>query len=89
MERQEMAERIRRIIADNLDVAAPDVLKEEDRLSEDLNLDSIMVLQLAVYLEESFGVSIPEEEVDPSVFSTVGSLIDFIGTLQEVGAANG
>ncbi|MFC4304120.1 phosphopantetheine-binding protein [Cohnella boryungensis] len=89
MERQEMAERIRRIIADNLDVAVPDVLKEEDRLSEDLNLDSIMVLQLAVYLEESFGVSIPEEEVDPSVFSTVSSLIDFIGTLQEVGAVNG
>lgn len=86
MDTQAMEETLRRIISEDLDVAVPERLKPEDRLNEDLNLDSIMVLQLAVYIEEAFEVSIPEEEVDPAVFATVGSLTGFIVRLQGVGA---
>ncbi len=86
MDRQAIAEGLRKIISEDLDVATPDRLEQEDRLNDDLNLDSIMVLQLAVYIEEVFEVSIPEEEVDPAVFDTVGSLTGFILHLQGVGA---
>lgn len=87
MDRGAIARQLREIVAGNLETSVPEELREEDRLNEDLNLDSIMVLQLAVYVEETFEVSIPEEEVDPAVFRTVGALIDFINRLQsaEVG----
>ncbi|WP_138754351.1 phosphopantetheine-binding protein [Paenibacillus sinopodophylli] len=87
MERNRIVEGLRKIIAEELDVAAPDELNETDRLNEDLNLDSIMILQLAVYIEEYFEVAFPEEDVDPSVFATVGSLTDFVVALQKSGAA--
>ncbi|ETT46375.1 acyl carrier protein [Paenibacillus sp. FSL R7-269] len=41
-----------------------------------------MVLQLVVYIEEVFNVTVPEEEMDPAVFQTVGSLVDFIHALK-------
>lgn len=87
MERIRIVEGLRKIIAEELDVAAPAELNETDRLNEDLNLDSIMILQLAVYIEEYFEVAFPEEDVDPSVFATVGSLTDFVVALQISGAA--
>ncbi|MGO4548867.1 phosphopantetheine-binding protein [Paenibacillus sp. 2TAB23] len=87
MERNRIVEGLRKIIAEELDVAAPAELNETDRLNEDLNLDSIMILQLAVYIEEYFEVAFPEEDVDPSVFATVGSLTDFVVALQISGAA--
>ncbi len=85
MERKSIVEGLRTMIVEELDVAAPDELNEEDKLYEDLNLDSIMVLQLAVYIEEYFAVVFPEEDVDPAVFATVGNLTDFIISLQAVG----
>ncbi|CAM4427904.1 acyl carrier protein [Paenibacillus endophyticus] len=87
MERNRIVEGLRKIIAEELDVAAPAELNESDRLNEDLNLDSIMILQLAVYIEEYFEVAFPEDDVDPGVFATVGSLTDFIVALHVPGAA--
>jgi acyl carrier protein len=40
-----------------------------------------MVLQLIVYIEEEFGVEIPEEGVDPEAFETIGLLLTLIETL--------
>lgn len=73
-----MLEQLRTIMDQYLEVSMPEQLKETDRLFEDLNVDSIAVLQLIVYIEEEFGVSIPEEGVDPAVFGTIGALLDFV-----------
>ncbi|MNT99013.1 acyl carrier protein [compost metagenome] len=43
-----------------------------------------MMMQLLVWIEVEFGLSIPEEEVDPRVFQTVGSLLDFMESLSPV-----
>ncbi len=69
-------------MSEQLELSLPDIIKVEDRLYEDLNVDSIMVLQLVVYIEEVFNVTVPEEEMDPAVFLTVGSIVDFIHALQ-------
>lgn len=42
-------------------------------------LDSLGVVELAVALEERFGISIDDEDVTGEVFETVGSLADFVG----------
>lgn len=83
MNRNEIMNELRNVIVENLELEAPDILRETDRLYDDLNIDSIMMLQLIVYVEEVFQVSIPDEEIDLNVFSTAGSLADFIESLQK------
>ena len=42
-------------------------------------LDSMAVVSLITALEDHFGISVNDDEVDGTVFETVGSLSDFIG----------
>lgn len=41
-------------------------------------LDSMAVATLLTAMEETFGIAIGDDEIDGSVFATVGSLADFI-----------
>jgi acyl carrier protein len=41
-------------------------------------LDSMAVVALLTAIEERFGVSIGDDEVDGSTFATVGSLVDLV-----------
>ncbi|ETT69649.1 acyl carrier protein [Paenibacillus sp. FSL R7-277] len=82
MDKEQTIAQLRQVMSEQLELALPDVIKEEDRLYEDLNVDSIMVLQLVVYIEEVFNVTVPEEDLDPAVFQTVSSLVDFIHALK-------
>ncbi|WP_127529295.1 phosphopantetheine-binding protein [Paenibacillus kobensis] len=82
MNKEQTVSQLRQIMSEQLELSLPDIIKVEDRLYEDLNVDSIMVLQLVVYIEEVFNVTVPEEEMDPAVFLTVGSIVDFIHALQ-------
>ncbi|MHA6482892.1 phosphopantetheine-binding protein [Paenibacillus sp. strain BS8-2] len=61
-------------------------LRDELRLSEDLLIDSIMIVQLIVYIELDLGLSVPDAEVDPRAFATVGSLLSFMEELEPVDA---
>ncbi|QJC53260.1 acyl carrier protein [Paenibacillus albicereus] len=69
---------LRTLITENLELEAPEALDESMRLYDDLQIDSIMVLQLMVYIEEVFQVSLPDEGVDPEHFLTIGSLAELI-----------
>ncbi|EEL56552.1 Acyl carrier protein [Bacillus cereus F65185] len=63
-------------------------LEETMRLNQDLYIDSVMMLQLIVYIEMDIKLCVPEDEVDPKAFLTVGSLLDFMEELQEVNVNN-
>ena len=41
-------------------------------------LDSMAVVTLMTTLEERFGITIEDDEIDGSTFATVGSLVDFV-----------
>jgi len=43
-------------------------------------LDSMAVLAILTLLEERFGIVINDDEIDGSVFTTVGTLITFVET---------
>jgi acyl carrier protein len=83
MDRAVVIERLSEVIRQKLGISIPDRLLETDRLFEDLSIDSIMILQLIVYIEEAFGVQVPEEDVDPAAFQTVGSIVAFIQGLHQ------
>jgi acyl carrier protein len=42
-------------------------------------LDSMAVVALLTALETQFGLSIDDDDIDGSIFSTVGSLTTFVG----------
>ncbi len=48
-------------------------------------LDSMAVVSVITALEERFGISVDDREIDSRTFETVGSLADFLG--ERVGRA--
>jgi acyl carrier protein len=45
-------------------------------------LDSITVVDLAVFIEEEYGVSIPFNEIKPEYFETIETIIQFVEKLK-------
>lgn len=70
-----MFERIRDIIADQLEVDAAEITLET-RLLEDLKADSLDVVELVMDLEQEFDMEIPDELL-PEIH-TVKDIIDYI-----------
>ncbi len=54
----------------------PDTIKLETRLEEDLEADSLDLVELAMSLEEELSLEIPDEELEG--IRTVGDAVDFI-----------
>ncbi len=46
-------------------------------------LDSMAVIGLINLIEERFGVVVEDDDIDGSVFLTVGSLVEFVGNKLE------
>lgn len=59
-------------------------LEDHLRLKEDLRIDSIMIVQLIVFIELDLKLQVPDHEVDPRAFMTVGSLLDFMQGLERL-----
>ncbi len=53
-------------------------LRPEQRLFEDLALDSTSVIELLMSLEDTISLEIDPDELGPEVFQTVGSLADYV-----------
>lgn len=41
--------------------------------------DSMAVVSLLTTLEDRFGISVDDDEIDGSIFASVGTLVDFVG----------
>ena len=75
MTREEVLQRIREHLATELEVEAGRIA-EETRFKEDLEADSLDLVELVVELEDSYGVRIPDEEAVKIL--TVGQAADFV-----------
>ena len=75
METEQIEERVRKILAENLSVPEDDITTES-RFQEDLDADSLDLVEAVLALEEEFGVSIPEEEMED--VKTVGEAVDLV-----------
>ena len=75
MARAEVVGRIRGHLASELEVE-PAKVHEGTRFKEDLEADSLDLLELTVELEDSYGIRIPDEEA--AKILTVGQAADFV-----------
>jgi acyl carrier protein len=63
VDKEELMERIKEIIADKLGVDIDEVTDDAD-LIDDLDADSLDLVDLAMAIEDEFGVTIPDEELE-------------------------
>ncbi|MCD6725913.1 MAG: acyl carrier protein [Solirubrobacteraceae bacterium] len=75
MTREEVLTLIRSHLADELDVD-PASLSEKTRFREDLEADSLDLYTLVQELEDSYGVSMSDEQA--AEILTVGQAVDFV-----------
>lgn len=71
----DVSERVRALIANNLDVPLEQV-RPEASFTNDLQADSLAIVELVLALEEEFGVEIPDEATDK--IRLVQDAIDYI-----------
>ncbi len=75
MTREEVLERIREHLAAELEVDAGRIA-EGTRFKEDLEADSLDLVELVMELEDSYGIRIPDDEA--AKILTVGQAADFV-----------
>jgi len=88
MSREMLKEAVLSIMREKMELKNVTHLEETMRLNKDLYIDSVMMLQLIVYIEMDLKLCVPEDEIDPKAFLTVGSLLDFMEELQPLHEIN-
>ncbi|MBQ2932404.1 MAG: acyl carrier protein [Clostridia bacterium] len=70
-------EKVKEITAEQLDIDES-IITMESSFINDLEADSLALVQLMMALEEEFDVEIPDEDADE--ISTVGDAVNYINT---------
>jgi acyl carrier protein len=77
MEKQEIEEKVRKVLAEQLAVEESQVTTQA-RFAEDLNADSLDLTEAVLALEDEMGIEIPEEEMED--VKTVGQAVDLVAS---------
>lgn len=88
MDRAALLQDLKRLIITELDLRDRtefDIVDSEPLFGGRLGLDSLDALQLAMAVEERFGVKVPEGERARAVFASVAAIADFVESSKSPG----
>ena len=80
MTEEEIFNKISAMIADNFDIDQDKITKDTD-FTNDLDADSIDLVELILQLEDEFGAEIPDEEAEK--IKTVGDAVAYVKAHQD------
>jgi acyl carrier protein len=75
LSREDVLERIRSHLSDELGIDDAEI-REDSRFKEDLEADSLDLVELVMELEDGYGIRIGESEAER--IKTVGQAVDFV-----------
>ncbi len=75
MDRTEIESKLTDLLVDELGIDR-DAIETDAKFEEDLDVDSLGVVELLMALEDNFGVKIPDEEAEQ--ITTVGEAVDLV-----------
>ncbi len=75
MDRTEIESKLTDLLVDELGIER-DAITSNAKFEEDLDVDSLGVVELLMALEDNFGVKIPDEEAEQ--ITTVGEAVDLV-----------
>ena len=77
--REEVFERVKEVLTEQLGIEESEIT-EEASFQEDLDADSLDLVELIMELEEQFGMEIPDEEAEK--ITTVEEAVDYVSEHQ-------
>jgi acyl carrier protein len=90
MQRSDLKREIKQLLVSELNLTGRDPNSIEDDAplfgTGGLGLDSLDALQIAMLVEEKFGIRVPEGDEARPLFRSVSSLADFIGAARDAKA---
>ncbi len=75
MNEQEVLEKVKKVVVDQLGVSESEIPKESSFVN-DLGADSLDTVELVMALEEAFGIEIPDEDAEK--IKTIGDTVTYI-----------
>lgn len=75
MTRDEIYEKLKLTLSEELEIDAAKISPEAD-FKNDLDADSLHLVELAMELEDNYGITIPDEVA--LELTTVGSVVDYV-----------